>query len=390
MCKARIGWGIWLFGAFVLCLFTETYGAFLLLALSAGLPLLLALLAGLSRKNLSFSLTVDKSIPKGRQAGCIVHAGNRGFFPYLRLEAVLEIKNRLTGERINTRCAFSVPAKGEAEAPLLLDSRYCGRVTVRAKEVRAFDWCCLFRFKVPETDGKFSGFALFLPETFAPVVELAVGSAQDLESEEYSMLRPGFDPSETFALREYMPGDKLNKIHWKLSEKLDSLMIREAGLPIQSSILILWDTLSGEGLPASPEKADACAEAVISLSQALLAQEIRNRIIWQEMGKEQLHREDIGSQEELVAALGLLLSAGYEGRGTPLEERFLAEESPEDYAHIVLVTDHLPDQLPWRLGADVRLTVLLCGGEGEEQEAGMTVFSFQPEGIERDLAYVEI
>lgn len=38
---------------------------------------------------------------------------------------------------------------------------------------------------------------------------------------------PGDDPGETYDIREYRSGDSIRQIHWKLSGKLDDIMIRE-------------------------------------------------------------------------------------------------------------------------------------------------------------------
>ncbi len=63
-----------------------------------------------------------------------------------------------------------------------------------------------------------------------------------MDSDEYSMRKAGYDPSETFAIREYQPGDRIRQIHWKLTEKFDSLMVRDYGLPIQNTVLLLLET----------------------------------------------------------------------------------------------------------------------------------------------------
>ena len=38
--------------------------------------------------------------------------------------------------------------------------------------------------------------------------------------------KKGYDFSEVTGIREYIPGDKLQNIHWKLSAKKDILMVR--------------------------------------------------------------------------------------------------------------------------------------------------------------------
>lgn len=83
---------------------------------------------------------------------------------------------------------------------------------------------------------------LITPNTFGLQVEVVYGENAVLDAEEYSMSKAGFDPSETFAVREYRAGDHIHQIHWKLSEKLDGLIVRDYGLPVQNTILLLLET----------------------------------------------------------------------------------------------------------------------------------------------------
>lgn len=386
---ARAGWGIWVLGAALLCLFTEIKGAPLLLAAFVGVPLLLILVAALSHRFLTVSLSASQSTPKGKGATCLIHAENRGLLPFLRLEAVLDVTNGLTGEKVLFHRRFAVPSKGEAQFPVLLSSLFCGKFNLRIKEIWAYDWCCLSRFRCGGIAKE--AFCLFLPATFAPDVEVGAGGSLDMESNEYSMLKPGFDPSETFAIREYLPGDKLNKIHWKLSTKLGDLVIREPSLPICNLVLILWETAAEtHGKPISPEKMDAMAETIISISQSLLERHTRHRICWIEPEGSLFHREDIGEDDDLTGALGNLLSVGGGGPREDVAARFLSEEQPGEYAHIVLVTDRLPDELPRLADEGSRVTVLLCGEGVRPENEEISVIPYLPENMERDLAYVEI
>ncbi len=145
-------------------------------------------------------------------------------------------------------------------------------------------------------------------------IGIAYGENMSLDSDEFSMVKAGFDPSETFAIREYRPGDRIRQVHWKLSEKFDELMVRDYGLPIQNTILLLLETGYEEGkqpradcmlmvrdygLPIQntilllletgyeegkqprADCMDALAEGILSLAQELVQQQILFCIGWQ-------------------------------------------------------------------------------------------------------------
>lgn len=92
------------------------------------------------------------------------------------------------------------------------------------------------------------------------------------------MLRPGSDPSETFSIREYRPGDPIRQIHWKLSTKTDHLMLREVGLPVNEETLFLLETSCRE-VPNSGAM-DAAVTALLSTSQALTTESIPHQVCW--------------------------------------------------------------------------------------------------------------
>lgn len=95
---------------------------------------------------------------------------------------------------------------------------------------------------------------------------------QSPDSDTSSPDRRGSDLTEPFRLREYAPGDSLRQIHWKLSSKLDRLVIREPGMPAARTLLVFWDR-SGECRRArcagggrvlrlpEPERAGLCLSA---------------------------------------------------------------------------------------------------------------------------------
>ena len=127
---------------------------------------------------------------------------------------------------------------------------------------------------------------------------------QSPDSDTSSPDRRGSDLTEPFRLREYAPGDSLRQIHWKLSSKLDRLVIREPGMPAARTLLVFWDR-SGDAAAR-----DAQAEAVFSVCQSLSEQGYAYQLGWPEGGTARF--AEAGSTEELLRDLPLLLRGGAE------------------------------------------------------------------------------
>ena len=78
-----------------------------------------------------------------------------------------------------------------------------------------------------------------LPNIFQTAIGLRDRNIPDAGGERYSPTKPGPDPTEFFGLRDYRPGDKLNRVDWKLSDKAGALLVREGSLPVAKRALLL-------------------------------------------------------------------------------------------------------------------------------------------------------
>ena len=85
--------------------------------------------------------------------------------------------------------------------------------------------------------------------------------------------RKGNDPSEIFDLREYVPGDDVRSIHWKLSGKLDNLVVKEASDPSHYQVVLMPD-LGREELDEgiSTRQLNAAAALCASVGEQLMRQ----------------------------------------------------------------------------------------------------------------------
>lgn len=126
------------------------------------------------------------------------------------------------------------------------------------------------------------------------------------DSAVYSQHRPGQDVSELFALHEYVPGEELRRVHWKLSSKLDKLVVREFGLPVGQPVTVLLETQAREGV-SSGDALSTCFDAAASLAARLLRSEISFDLAW--MDGDALHRQVIEGWNTLEQELPALLRA---------------------------------------------------------------------------------
>ena len=93
------------------------------------------------------------------------------------------------------------------------------------------------------------------------------------DSDKYSETQKGDDPSQVFEVREYVPGDDIRRIHWRLSSKQDTLIVKEYSRPMEEDCVILLET----GIAAAePERQKVRSDNILSVFMKLAYELIQN------------------------------------------------------------------------------------------------------------------
>jgi uncharacterized protein (DUF58 family) len=76
----------------------------------------------------------------------------------------------------------------------------------------------------------------------------------------------GRSGEDFYALRPYVVGDDLRRVHWRSTARRDELMVRQDELPWQGRVTILLDVRRNAHTPASLELAVSAAASVVTAS----------------------------------------------------------------------------------------------------------------------------
>lgn len=349
--------------------------AMLAIPLASACSLVLVKLRG---KDLTLSLTLHDIAEQGDPLKGRVTVVNRGRCPFLLVCVMTETKNLLTGETVKDAIPLSVGIRGAAASDIEVTAASCGRVRLSVTEMRLYDLFGFFCIKVPvDTKTK----ALILPEIFPMVITVGKSNTVEPECDTYSPYKSGNDPSETFGIRDYEPGDPLRSIHWKLTGKYDRLMIREAGLPVNESVLILFERICPNSASlVSPAVRSALGEIAVSLSQRLTEMNIAHTIGWlrAENGTFLGHRVD--SEESFHLVMAEVLSV-YEMRGEEdTVESYLKTNDVHTYSNIIYITAHSGDHFSL-IPDTIRKTMIRCSendapAQGEDRMYAVTPYDY--------------
>lgn len=92
------------------------------------------------------------------------------------------------------------------------------------------------------------------------------------ESEE--TMKKGHDFSDVTDVREYIPGDKLMSIHWKLSAKRDMLMVKDRVSMSDQQMVVMVD------LAGTAEQVDEVLTLAYAITQRLVQDQTYVRLMW--------------------------------------------------------------------------------------------------------------
>ena len=311
------------------------------------------------RKKLVITAEAAVSLRKGDEGTISVKLENPAVFAALRVRCEVIVQNQLNGESTRQHILTWAPAKKVQKCTLRLGSEYCGRLRVWVPQVILYD--CFGIFGIRCKCGAVTHMTV-QPDTFEPQMVMVPNPNCTDDSESYSQERPGADLTETFQLREYVPGDSPRQIHWKLSNKFDKLIVKDPGLPVSRNVLVFWERTGESGNPAL---IDAQAEVVISVCRSLVDSGIQFTVGWNDTDRNLCILHEIREMDEFVGIIPRLLRAtgskeGISGAGLLTQTRADAL-----CAHMVYIAE-TPQSEVAEMQRCGHVAMLLCGDAAAE------------------------
>ena len=313
------------------------------------------------RKKVRVCLTAPGVVGKRHPFSLEARLQSDARLPFGKTVMWLQLTNAATGETQRRRVCF------RGSGAWVLESAYCGCIECRVAGVWCYDIFGVLPVRIP---CKAKKRIVVMPDTFPVEPETILSRSDQDDCTEYAPDRKGSDRTETLQIRDYVPGDSLQLIHWKLSGKLDKLIVRDPAQPVDRELLVFLEQ-SDEN--RTPEQADALMEAVTSVCQALAEAGQPFQLAWNE---EIITLFEVSTKEQLPDAVSAMLKArrtGGELSGSALYQKTRggAEAGAVLYFCSALPADPFP-------GA--RTQIFLCG-----QGSGENVTAFTPQTMSETL-----
>ena len=374
-----IVWVLLILSALILYLFSnDTVTLALLVALIAALPASYALLRLTAGK---VELELKDAGLKDEHRLFELSFKNKGMIPVALVETMAQCTNLRTGETESFAINKSLGPNGTKTADLEIIPGHAGRYELSVSSAVVRDPLGLWKRKL-EFDGH-EGVTI-MPELFVMNIVPAGVSAMP-ESDAESAKTRGAVSGDMIDIKEYVPGDPVRNIHWKLSEKLDKPLVRVLGTPVSDQYLILLDNPAD--IANDPEALDAVASVYSSLIQTLRMNDITCYAGWTDpdTGKAVIRR--IADDGEAAAAADEYLSVP---ASMPSAFARISRDMADDrYAHVVIVGSSIPVNIDV-LANGCNVTILKYGDWSSFTEGSMTVVGFTAASYKSDTAGIEI
>ena len=228
--------------------FLHSHFTFIVLVLMVVAPLFSAIGTFMLRNKISVEVfNMDKTRTygtQGEEAYILIKVNNPSFLVGLDVKLDVQVKN--TFFKTEGRREFVVPIRAfkgyELELPIIPELP--GVIEVKVNGIKIKDTMGFFALK-KNTDSYCE--LVVMPIKLNQDIDNLPGLEQGmLESEEST--KKGNDFSDVQEIREYIPGDKLMSIHWKLSAKRDILMVKDRVSMSDKQLVILPELTNQNGV----------------------------------------------------------------------------------------------------------------------------------------------
>lgn len=266
MLKNRVTYGLVLLGLFLFYIFCNAYVPLVVIVLLLVLTAVSGVLAFISSRKVKVTLEKDRcssDLKERTVSFCtLIKNTSRLPAPVVCFEMALgDVSENADSLR---RVRASAGAGEKKYVWISLNAPYAAYVQAKIRRVKVCDSFGIFSFRV-KCDC--SAQVLITPSSKGSEHDYFLKTRTASDSDVYSDTQKGDDRSQVFEVREYRDGDDMRRVHWRLSSKLDTLMVKEYSRPLEERCIVLLES----PVKAEPEQIKKSADRILAELVALSA-----------------------------------------------------------------------------------------------------------------------
>lgn len=271
-----------------------------------------------------------------------LHVKNRSIFPImngvLRISYGYEI-----GDKKKQKIKFRVIGRGETVQNISLNAAYCGNIRFVLYGLSIQDYFHVFSFR-KRMNCSYGQVIYPMLQNITLDIQNNTSFYND-EYEEFYEDHPGNDPSEIYDIRDYREGDKLQRIHWKLSSKRDQYMVKEYSDPVVIDAVVICDNSSSyEGMELV-KWWSSLLERTAQVSYSLLMNKVNHYVYWFDEEQVRGEKKEVRDEKDLHICINQLLQCKRNRNPQMYVNYLLHSEEVGNYSNIFYVGEVSREQL---------------------------------------------
>lgn len=294
-----------LVGIFI-CIFYIDFGTVALAGILLFIPIFMLIFLIFMRTRVSASvdsknpMTEKDAMDKQARASITLSVENRNrILPITKGIVKVRYENIFSGEKGKLKVRFSVDGGRKRDRRIVVPMMNCGNLSITVRRVRIYDYLSIFAWTIGKKYPTQN--VLIMPPTKDFYLDRDKWFNETNEdSDRFSLYKKGDDPSEVFDIREYVDGDKIQRIHWKLSSKTGQLMVKDGSLPLAKALPIFIDLCVPYEKDERAEMANRLVQGIYSVSLYMIEQGVPQYFIWYDRDKDVIEERLVEQEEELL------------------------------------------------------------------------------------------
>lgn len=369
MMKSRIMWLLWIVLLAGAAVYTGSW-IFAVLLMISGILLAFSAVTNLfCGKKMEWKLKLPRAAQRTECFNGNLKMQNNSIWP-VSGSCTLHWQNQFTGEKGEIPLPFSLGTRETGTVGFQAQSNWCGCI-----EFGFLQWKCrdFFGVAAVKRAAEVSGCTVVMPGEHRQDFSFLTREGFDMESFRYSGSRPGDDPGETYDIREYQPGDSIRQIHWKLTGKLDDIMIREKSFPVDDTVLILAEAFQAD---RDPQRAETVAEVFSAVLQSFMEKKISCQAGVYDHSTGKFRLEKIRTEEDRENILYRFLRYGSDAKTPVTVREYLKDPGIQNFANYVYITGDPQDKEAELLAAKGEVTIVGCGTGGRDSGGEQVLWKY--------------
>lgn len=315
--------------------------------------------------NIQLGLEIRPGGLQGEEGVGTIHViTDRRILAAQRLKLTIHICNALFHEELDIPLDMGLE-DGSQTFSLSFTTERCGAVQFSCAQARVEDVLGLWSVRIKPFA---RGGTMIYPRRIHVETELSRLTIGSTLNDSQMQNRKGNDPSEMFDIREYVPGDDIRSIHWKLSGKLDTLILRQSSEPVHYQVAFMPDlalhTIQGEDVTG--DEINTAVAIGASVSEALVRHGLSIGAVLP--GEHGVYIREIKNRQDLSVMMSEWLSTPVHDKNGSSLQYFMHEHMEQYFTRLLILSAGHYGSLPAGLGERIGVTVVSAVENLEQQK----------------------